>query len=349
MTTGFGASARRRTNPDRGEEMFDTQSTLKCCYRENIDSIEMDPLAVVAFGDYQAELLIENGVPYVLIPSKSTGFDSFFETWATDKAIECGRGGPLIFAHDGTHLFCAGRIPERRNYSGQTFDTYCEAFRLADRLGYPELFRMWNYISEINTPNSEGLEIYRDFCRGRARAFELFEKRIPAATGVGASSGGILFYFLACRDKIPVHLENPRQVPAYHYPPRYGPKSPKFARATMTNLVGAYSIPGTLYIAGTASVLGHESVRAGSVRDQSDVALENIGHLINESNLRRYGYDYGFELHDLRVAKVYVRKPEHLEIIREKCLAAFSPDIDIRFLNLDICRRDLLVEIEGII
>jgi hypothetical protein len=46
---------------------------------------------------------------------------------------------------------------------------------------------------------------------------------------------------------------------------------------------------------------------------------------------------------------VYVRTRQDLPVVREICAKAFSPAADIAFLNVDLCRSDLLVEIEGIV
>lgn len=163
------------------------------------------------------------------------------------------------------------------------------------------------------------------------------------------AGGGIPFYFLACRAGRVIHLENPRQVPAYSYPRQYGPKSPSFARATYLTRPGWPASAGALYVAGTASILGHETVHAGDVGRQCDVALENIAHLISAANLSRHGIGCGYDLNDLRLIKVYTRHLSDIPLVERKCREAFSPEADIRFLNVDICRRDLLVEIEGVI
>ncbi|WP_280238317.1 FkbO/Hyg5 family chorismatase [Nocardia abscessus] len=331
--------------------MIDAKLGIGCVYRSYMDDLKggENALAIVAFGDDDRGIRIENGIPYVPIRSRADGFDDFLETWRTAERREVGQVGALTYAYDDEHLFCAGYIPHSRRYTEQTFAAYAESFKLADELGFPELFRMWNYVGRINDVNGEGLEVYRDFCRGRAEAFESFGKKIPAATGVGSRGDGITFYFLSCRTGTPEHIENPRQVPAYKYPRNYGPKSPMFARATLLESKASDSTRDSLFISGTASILGHESVHADDIHLQCDVTLENISQLISDSNLQGSGRSYGYELGDLGAIKVYVRRREDLELIRNKCMSVFSSDADIRFLNMDICRKELLVEIEGII
>jgi chorismate lyase / 3-hydroxybenzoate synthase len=193
------------------------------------------------------------------------------------------------------------------------------------------------------------MQNYRDFVMGRSMAFEEWAHRfegMPAATGVGASSGGIDLYFLATRTGDVVHLENPRQTPAHRYPQRYGPRSPSFARATY--LQPAAGSPGTLFVSGTASILGDATESVGDIKGQCDVTIDNLEVLISRENLESHGVDDGFGLTDLDSLKVYVRDAEDLPIVVERCQAAFADRAQISFLVADICRPDLLVEIEGI-
>ena len=122
-------------------------------------------------------------------------------------------------------------------------------------LGFSDLFRIWNYFPEING-DRDGLERYQRFCMGRHQAFSEhygdYKLALPAASAVGTLSGPFQLYFLAGRQKA-IHIENPRQISAYDYPPMYGPKSPSFARATLTSI----SKSSYLFLAGTASIVGH--------------------------------------------------------------------------------------------
>jgi chorismatase len=210
--------------------------------------------------------------------------------------------------------------------------------------------KMWNFIGGINEDNSEGLEIYRDFCRGRAEAFEsrALDTAVPAATGVGSLGDGIAFYLLAGRPGRNTGVENPRQTPAYHYPSRYGPKSPRFARATHVRPAGPHHPKGWIYVSGTAGILGHESVHAGDVEAQCRVTLDNIARLIGPENLSAHGVTGAPGLPGLRKVKVYVRRRADLPVVRRVCEKAFPATAEAVYLNVDLCRSELLVEIEAI-
>ncbi|MEV8442052.1 FkbO/Hyg5 family chorismatase [Actinosynnema sp. NPDC051121] len=306
-------------------------------------------LARVAYQRHDAPPALRGGAPWVGVHMTAPDDEPFDEVWRTDLPVRAGSAGDLVYAEDGEHLFCAVRVDERGVYRDAVREAYRAAFDLITRLNYPRLFRMWNLVGGIIDPNEEGEEIYRDFCVGRAEAFEEWAGRvgsIPAATGIGTRSRGVTLYFMSGRDINPVHLENPRQTPAYEYPEQYGRKSPTFARATWLGS-GADSA-GTLFVSGTASIVGDETVRRDDVLGQVEVTLGNIADLIGAANLHRHGLGGGYSLTDLDLVKVFVRDAADLPAVRARCARSLSPDARVVYLNVDVCRPDLLVEIEGI-
>jgi FkbO/Hyg5 family chorismatase len=300
-------------------------------------------LGRIVFGVTSGAPRIENGVPTLHLKMCGHARDSFAEVWRASGETRCGTVNDLVFAHDDAYLFCAGFIPASGRYTEAARKTYADAFALVRELDFPKIFRMWNFIPDINGENPEGMEVYRDFCRGRAIAFEedyASSAGMPSATGIGTWGEGVGFYFLACRDRSVTHIENSRQTPAYRYPERYGPKSPSFARAT--------DMLDTLYVSGTASIVGHETVHEGDLAKQWAVAVGNIAHLASAENLEAQGVPDGYTLDDLDQIKVYYRREADLPSVTKLARAAFHPQADIRYLKVDICRADLLVEIEGI-
>lgn len=305
-------------------------------------------LGVVDFTTKSGEILIDGSCPRVSVHLAETTADGFSEVWTTARPVTPGRYGEISYAADGEFLFCAFLLPERPAYADATEAAYTDALTVTSSLGYRP-FRIWHYISEVNEPNAAGLEVYQDFCVGRARALERLGAThdMPAATVIGTHGGGIVCYLLAHRSGTQVNMENPRQVPAYHYPRQYGPKSPNFARAThLTTRDGA----GSVYVSGTAGILGHRTMHDGDVAAQCRLALENIAHVIGPGNM--FAHDIGGDGHqltDLTTVKVYVRHRADLPVVREICGAALSGTADIVYLHADICRADLLVELEGVV
>ncbi|MFI9007782.1 FkbO/Hyg5 family chorismatase [Actinosynnema sp. NPDC053489] len=288
----------------------------------------------------------EHGLPVLPLHMARPGEPEVVEVWhAGGDVVRTGEHEGLRYAHDGETLFCAGWIGPSADCGEATRRAYLAAFDLVERLGYPTVFRMWNTLEGITDRTARGTEVYADFCVGRGRAFDARGHAMPASTGIGSLGGGVAFYFLAHRSHAAVHLENPLQVPAHEYPSRYGPRSPSFAR-------GTYLEPergrGALYVSGTASILDHATVAPGDVARQVQVTLANIAALIGADNLARHGVDAGYALGDLRAIKVYVKRPQDVPLVARLCRDEFSRRADLAVFTVDVCRPDLLVEVEGV-
>jgi len=276
--------------------------------------------------------------------------EALTETWVAGEPVCGGAYAGLTYTGCRDFVFCVGRIEEAGEYADATRRMYEDLFTLLARLGYKRLVRVWNYIGDINGRNARGQEVYRDFCVGRSHALEQLGMLygMPATTVIGAEGDGIGIALLAAREAEPVNVENPRQTPAYHYPPRYGPRSPNFARATYVPPADDPLGRGTVFVSGTASIIGHETVHVGDVRAQTHTALENVSLLIGPANLSDYGVSHVYGLSDLRSAKVYVRHADDIPAVREICSKLLPEDGRVVYLHADVCRDDLLMEIEGV-
>jgi enamine deaminase RidA (YjgF/YER057c/UK114 family) len=144
-------------------------------------------------------------------------------------------------------------------------------------------------------------------------------------------------------DVIAVPLENPRQTAAYAYSAGYSPASPKFSRG----LALCHGEDTTLFISGTASITNSETRHVGDVVAQTHETLENITALISEVNLSRHGLPgRGTTLEDLGVARVYIKRPQDCAKVRAVCEQRLGA-VPASYVIADVCRPDLLVEIEG--
>ncbi|MFD0205655.1 MULTISPECIES: FkbO/Hyg5 family chorismatase [Saccharothrix] len=310
------------------------------CAPENV-------LGVVVHAGASAGPPVDRPWPAVTVQSASKPDQEFYEYWTTTAPVTSGRRAKLVHAEDGQTLFCAAELPWSGKHREGVRDTYRALLRLVDDLGYT-LFRMWNYVADINSPNVDGMERYQDFCHGRAEAFENPDRdwtaSLPAASGVGAVGGGVVVCALASKSA-PVHFENPRQVPAYRYPARYGPRSPSFARASLLPAAPGAN-RGELFVSGTASIVGHETVHHSDLGGQCRTTLDNLGHLLAHVG-EKTGLAVGLDR--FRFAKAYVRHSEDMPFVQDQFRRAFGPDTALRLLNVDICRSDLLVEVEGVV
>jgi hypothetical protein len=216
---------------------------------------------------------------------------------------------------------------------------YLNIFDFLDASGHPSPLRFWNYLPSI-TADDAGLERYRRFNIGRYNAFSarLSSPLPPAASAVGSRSGSPLIYFLAGREP-PRPIENPRQVSAYAYPPIYGPRSPGFSRASIAGTGAAAG----LLISGTASIVGHESLHRDDPTAQIAETLDNIAALVGEAERA------GVPARSGRWAfKIYLRDPSYREMVRSAIDAHFGDECEKLYLRADMCRSELLVEIEAV-
>ncbi len=281
------------------------------------------------------------------------GPQAWAEIWRIAEPLRSGRQGPLTWRASADVLFGAitlneadfvprdGATPLQQAAEA----AYQAIFALLAAEGMPYLLRVWNYLDDING-ESFGLERYRQFNIGRQDAFlasgRPITQNVPAACALGTIGGDLVVFFLAGR-AAPIPVENPRQVSAYHYPREYGPRSPTFSRAAVVRLGGDGERRDVLFISGTASIVGHRTLHVGDVAAQTRETLANIAAVIDQANQIVPGA--GYRLADC-LYKVYVRHPADLAVIRAE-IDRILPGAPILYLQADVCRSDLLVEIEA--
>jgi len=281
------------------------------------------------------------------------GTADVYEVWRSGQPAESGRCNRVRFRRSENLLFgCValaeaeiGADPSAAPSALQvaTEQAYREICATLDALGYPHLLRVWNYLPDINR-DTHGIERYRQFNRARQHALSACGRAlggdVPAASALGAASGSpLVVYFLAGRTA-PAFIENPRQTSSYRYPRQYGSHRPAFSRATLLRQRDRL----TLFISGTASIVGHRSIHVGDSAAQTRETLTNIAALLEEAN--RVERAARFSLGSL-ACKVYVRRPADLSSIRAELTKALEPSSRVIYLQADICRQDLLVEIEA--
>lgn len=209
--------------------------------------------------------------------------------------------------------------------------------------------RFWNFVPHIHTPSGPDLDRYMIFNGGRFAACEHwhgspndFDHTLASASGVGVLGESLAIHCLAAIDA-GEPVENPRQVPAYKYSRRYGPRPPCFARATRL----AMPVDGAwwLLVAGTASIRGEATVHVGDIDAQTVETLDNLDALLAAAEVKRgRGHDRG----RLTSLRVYIVRPDDLAVVRDRIDERYGDIQDIEFAQAELCRADLLVEIEGI-
>jgi len=255
-----------------------------------------------------------------------------------------GKVGSLNFFRTSDWLLGFASVPLEGGLEEAAHRLYLDVFKATRGL---QLARIWNYVPAINEPSPGGLENYRVFCCGRSRAFEShhgggYKALLPSASAVGCASRTLTVSF-AASSEIPEHVENPLQMPAYEYPQDHGPRSPSFARATV--------VPGkkgvTVFVSGTAAIRGHATVAPDHLAGQLDCTQENLREISNACGL---GNDLGRSNSSARHFKVYVRFASDAPAIADQLKRELlKPGDRVSYVQADICRTSLLVEIEATI
>ncbi|MGC8519370.1 MAG: hypothetical protein ACP5P4_12750 [Steroidobacteraceae bacterium] len=271
-----------------------------------------------------------------------SGPETLLERWSSAEPVRYGQCGAVRLAHTAELTFGAIEAKEppdgaqRTGLETATEWAYRQVHAALEASGHAHLVRVWNYLPRINQ-ETHGLERYRQFNIARQRALIASGRpiggNVPAASALGSAQGPLVVYFLAAR-RAPRCLENPRQVSAYHYPREYGERSPSFSRATLIEHAGREA----LFISGTASIVGHRTLHAGDAAAQTRETLANIEALLGELP--------GFTLERL-IYKIYVRHRSDLQTVRSEVDAALGSGPPRVYLQADVCRADLDVEIEA--
>lgn len=301
-------------------------------------------------SDDPTELLSQTDTLAVLAPASGESSQSIVSTllepigddaglheiWKVDnETVESGRTDNCIWRRSKSLQFCAVSLPlsAQDDYTEVAYQAYSQILTFISASAHPELLRFWNYIPFINQGTGDA-ENYKRFCSGRLRAFtehNFKDLQFPAASAVGSYQDGITVYALTSSYS-PNHHTNPRQVDAFKYPRQYGPSSPSFARATTID----FEDQQLCFISGTASILGHNSVHRNDLQLQLYTTNDNILYLLKET---------GFKRTDVRTMRVYVRNQNDAAEC-QKIVGELFPDTTVIYLHADICRDELLAEIE---
>lgn len=292
-------------------------------------------LAVFGFG---ADAPVSDDPRYLRVGLVPAAPAAPFEVWRAQGEVEHGRDGDVRWAADADYCYGAVEVAEA-DYADVTAATHAAYAKLAAFVGgsrWPHLVRVWNYLADINEGDGD-TERYKHFCTGRASGMSpLAGMAFPAASAIGRSDGVAVLqvYWLASRES-GRPIENPRQTSAWRYPRQYGPTAPTFARA-----MRAPGMAPQLYISGTAAVVGHASQHDGDVDAQLAETFANLDSLITSATLPHFGAG--------SVLKVYVRHAADVPAVTANLDRRLPPDAQRLVLIGDICRLELLVEIDGL-
>jgi enamine deaminase RidA (YjgF/YER057c/UK114 family) len=197
-------------------------------------------------------------------------------------------------------------------------------------MAFTDIARTWIYLNEL-------LEWYDEFNTVRTRFFNergVFDQLVPASTGIGAGSAAgeaMVAALLAVKPKNEnvkvLAVPSPLQCPALDY------KS-SFARAVEIQQPGSR----LLTISGTASIEpGGKTAHVGNTEKQVELTMQVV-HGILQSR--------GMEWGDTARAIAYFKDIREASLLEQYCRENGLPELPIAISHADVCRHDLLFEIE---
>jgi len=265
------------------------------------------------------------------------------ECWHAGELSETADTCGAAWAHGEHYAMVALRVAENGDVERAARAAYERLITCVRPSAHPYILRIWNYFAGINEGGGD-TERYRRFCVGRAAGVDgRFNDPPPAATAIGASEGeGFLQVVALCARAPAIALENPRQTPAWRYPREYGPVSPGFSRGAVLD---ADTATPRLLASGTASIVGHVSQHVDDVAAQLSESVANLEALLAEGSAK---LQRPFALADCEALRVYLRDPADLARVQEAVARTALPADRVVYLQGDVCRRELSVELEGV-
>ncbi|MCG8476447.1 MAG: hypothetical protein MI784_13345 [Cytophagales bacterium] len=276
-----------------------------------------------------------------------------FETWEDIQYVK-------VDAPNAELLYIGGivdpRLPDAKSQAMFAFEKM-DALLKKEGFEWNQVVRQWNYIEAI-TEMEDGRQRYQIFNDVRAKYYETsqWERGYPAATGIGMEKGGIVIDAIAVKSwsnngPLDYPLANPLQVDAHQYSQQvlegstdqdFGNRqTPKFERAKALK-TGRWS---EIFVSGTAAIVGENTVPSDQPGEQTNVTIKNIRALISPENMNASGVAVN-ENGKIKQLRVYVKHPQDFDIIRTEVDKAF-PDAKQSYVLADVCREELLVEIEA--
>ena len=253
----------------------------------------------------------------------------------------------VIRSEEETELITEGiHFPEAGDTGVQAGKVFGRLQEILDTEGFliSEIVRQWNYIEGI-TKISDERQNYQLFNDARSAFYGKadWSGGYPAATGIGCSAGGVTVAIHAVKDagKRSRPIDNPIQVPAHKYSDKVL-KDGKEAVKTTPKFERARLLDDTVLVSGTAAIKGENSEISTDPRLQSEAAIDVMEHLVAPANIFPGCTHFRFE-----AIRGYIKNEDDAPAVISS-LTEHWKGVPIHFLVADICRPELLLELEGI-
>ena len=192
----------------------------------------------------------------------------------------------------------------------------------SEGMSFNNIVRQWNYIGNI-LEGKNCLQNYEIFNEVRSEYYGKFRtvKGYPASTGIGMKLGGVTIDFcgVMTNEKL---SQNERA------------------------LLLKDNFKSTLNISGTASIMGQDTIGIGDVEKQTQVTINNIIKLTGQKRIEQNVTNTNTDWGKFILLRVYIKNQDDFSKVKMLCMKQF-PGVPAIFIESDICRDNLLVEIEA--
>lgn len=260
------------------------------------------------------------------------------------------------------HIFVSGLqnpdlnagIQEQTEFAFKALE---KVFKKED-FAFTDIIRQWNYIEGIvdNKSDDQNYQIFNDV---RTQFYDKhgLNSRYPAATGIGVKEGGVVLEVYAlkgCNNSHVAEIANPLQIDAFKYSekvlkgtPIVGlscKTTPKFSRAKWVS----NSKSATVFVSGTASILGEEAIGLDNIEEQTNCTIDNILQLIDPELLSSVNVACENVHPNFAMVRVYMKNQAYFRTVQRICEQKINSK-NIIYVEADVCRENLLVEIESLV
>lgn len=330
-------------------DYIQSKQKILSCAKDFFENVP--PTSVISQSPENSLLIVEFTLIGRLLPQEITFRHSEESSW-----IVVNRGGMKIVVATG----CS-----KDEENGDILQQSTSAFNCLqnilseEKMNFADVIRQWNYIEQITKisgdqkSTNQNYQVFNDV-RSKFYRNSDFQHGYPAATGIGMDCGGIAIDIIAARfdnKSSVVALKSPVQLDAYNYSKAvlaennsmadFCRTTPKFERAKVLITSGGK----TIFVSGTAAIKGQSSISELSAEVQTEMTIQNILTLISPKNLTSHGIA-ATNPAKITHLRVYIKFRRDINIVKSICQKHF-PHVPAVFIIADICRPELLVEIEG--
>ena len=302
------------------------------------NSIPEDKSNILSIISFQDEVNYNNNIINTGLLSLNS--QNLHEIWKVNEKVNIEKFNDIQISQSDNYMFGFSVIKKIGSYEEIKVNIakqYNDFFEVSKQKKM-KVLKIWHYLPKLLDDYDNKKTNYSLLCEARESVYKsIYTKcNYPAATVIGIKGENILIYFFSAVCEKYKAIENTRQVSSYNYPMNIFLEKPMFSRAV--SFIPNNSMTNKILVSGTASIKGYESMHSKNILRQLDETLENYNTFFDDKkNLSN-------------IARVYMSSTSdnNIQLVSNVLNKKFGEN-NYALLKGDICRPELLIEIEGMI